>query len=193
MSDWPTIFYASYFAAPAWSALEYIKAFAGPVATVIASSVAGYFAYAQVQVARSQRNIAKDKLKYDLFEKRYAVYAAIRHITGNWMDFKKENGRLGKEVNNYISIVSEAQFFFDNRTMNQIDIINDKINHLTTLEAMQEALTHKYSAFSQDVTDQRIANSGKLVDAHKQLYEIHLQLPDKFASALAFEQLTKPD
>jgi hypothetical protein len=55
--------------------LELVKALAGPTATVIAASIAAWVAYtfgkAQSETARSQRDIAFDKLKVDLFDRRY--------------------------------------------------------------------------------------------------------------------------
>jgi hypothetical protein len=49
-----------------------LKDFAAPVATVFAASVAAWIALrlgkGQVAIARSQADIARDKLKFDLFE-----------------------------------------------------------------------------------------------------------------------------
>ena len=85
--------------------MELAKAFAGPVATILASltavGVTAYFARKQMQIAasqaataaaqaataagqkeiaRSQRDIAHDRLKYDLFEKRYEIYLAAKKL-----------------------------------------------------------------------------------------------------------------
>lgn len=52
----------------------------GPVATILAALVAvvvtGALGFAQWRIARAQRDIALDKLKLELFEKRYAIYQA---------------------------------------------------------------------------------------------------------------------
>src|SRR5262245_23327718 len=54
----------------------------GPVATVIAAITAALitltFGCIQARIARSQRDIALDKLKFDLFAKRYEIYATVR-------------------------------------------------------------------------------------------------------------------
>jgi hypothetical protein len=52
-----------------------LKDFAGPVATIIAATVAVFFTWrlgrGQLQIARRQADTALDQLRYNLFEKRY--------------------------------------------------------------------------------------------------------------------------
>jgi hypothetical protein len=74
-----------------------------------------------------------------------------------------------------------------------INYVNSAINGLNILEAKDDAIRHKSLSISQELIDNRISVSDQLVEARKQLYDIHMELPDKFASALAFEQLTNPD
>src|SRR5882757_8053862 len=73
------------------STYDVLKDFAGPVATVIAAAsalaVTAYFnfrqaaiATAQLKIAATQRDIASDKLKHDLFEKRYEIYDAAKSL-----------------------------------------------------------------------------------------------------------------
>ncbi len=70
----------------AWLTAHYdvIKDFAAPVVTLIAAVIAGLitltFSRAQTRVSRSQRDIALDRLKFDLFEKRYAIYDAAKSL-----------------------------------------------------------------------------------------------------------------
>jgi hypothetical protein len=63
---------------------EFSKTFAGPIATVFAAAAAVFFTWrlgkAQVRIAQSQRDIAFDKLKYDLFDKRYEIYQTAKAI-----------------------------------------------------------------------------------------------------------------
>jgi|SRR5271166_3012238 len=60
------------------------KDFAGPGATVTASitaaGVAGYFAYQQAKTAKRQAETSLDQLRFNLFEKRYAVYEEIKQL-----------------------------------------------------------------------------------------------------------------
>jgi hypothetical protein len=58
---------------------DFFKSYAGPMATIVASLAAGYFARSQAATAAAQKEIAFDKLKHDLFDKRYEIYlAAVR-------------------------------------------------------------------------------------------------------------------
>ncbi|MFZ0372188.1 MAG: hypothetical protein WAL39_02645 [Xanthobacteraceae bacterium] len=78
--------------------VEFFRTFAGPIATVIASVTAGgvavWFGVVQARIARSQAAIAAaqkdiaeaqlkiafDKLKHDLFDKRYEIYLAAKGV-----------------------------------------------------------------------------------------------------------------
>src|SRR5664280_2325345 len=61
-----------------------LKDFAGPLATfsaaVVAIVVTVVFTKAQLRIAESQRDIAHDKLKYDLFKYRYEIYEAAKAL-----------------------------------------------------------------------------------------------------------------
>jgi hypothetical protein len=85
-----------------WVTWENARAFAGPAATVIASIVAAVFAAAQWRVANAQKDIAYDKLKFDLFEKRYAIYVAAKDLLEYILQRKAERVQNlileGKEV-----------------------------------------------------------------------------------------------
>ncbi len=63
---------------------ELFRDFASPIATIIAASVAGGITYAfakrQAGIAASQRDIALDKLKFDLFDARYEIYEAAKSL-----------------------------------------------------------------------------------------------------------------
>jgi hypothetical protein len=56
-----------------WLTIENARAFAVPVAIIIASIVAA-------RVAKAQKDIAYDKLKFDLLDKRYAVFVAAKDL-----------------------------------------------------------------------------------------------------------------
>jgi hypothetical protein len=63
---------------------QFLKDFAGPIATVIASVTAAIVALrmgrTQADISKSQLRTAHEKLRLDLFEKRYAVYTAARDL-----------------------------------------------------------------------------------------------------------------
>jgi hypothetical protein len=63
---------------------QIFKDFAGPTATIIAAvaavSVTAYFAWHQKEIAKEQADIAREKLRHDLYERRYRVFDATRKL-----------------------------------------------------------------------------------------------------------------
>ena len=62
---------------------SFAKDFAGPLATVVAAGAAvwvtAHFSSQQAETARRQAKTAKDQLRLNLFDKRYAVYKGSAH------------------------------------------------------------------------------------------------------------------
>lgn len=77
---------------PDWLSFENVKALASPFVTLVAAGAAMFFTSKQVKIAKLQSDIALDKLKYDLFDKRYEIYHitknVLEHILSN-LDFEK--------------------------------------------------------------------------------------------------------
>src|SRR6516165_2867269 len=59
---------------PYW--VQYVQALGPTVVAVIAALIAGYIAWRQWRTAHGQWRTAHDKLSFDLYEKRFAVYEA---------------------------------------------------------------------------------------------------------------------
>ena len=57
---------------------EILKDFAGPGATILASITAAYFIRRQALIAEQQANTALDQFRYNLFEKRRAIYESVK-------------------------------------------------------------------------------------------------------------------
>jgi hypothetical protein len=104
------------------TAWEFAKDFAGPIATVIAAAAAlavtAHFnrrqteiASAQKDIAAAQRDIAADKLKADLFEKRYEIYVAAKALLTCAIKYGHEKLASEKIVELKIKL-DEARFFF---------------------------------------------------------------------------------
>jgi hypothetical protein len=57
------------------------KDFAGPIATIMAAfaavSVTAFFAWQQKKISGEQARVAKEKLRYDLFERRMAIFSSL--------------------------------------------------------------------------------------------------------------------
>ncbi|MET4068168.1 hypothetical protein ABID58_002965 [Bradyrhizobium sp. S3.2.6] len=178
---------------------EVSKTFAGPAATVIAAAVAVTVTYrfgkiqagiAQSQartaeaakaIAQSQRDIAFDKLKHDLFDKRYEIYttarALIEHVSGDKFD-GVHDGRL-REMRLKLD---EAKFFFPPR----------ETAVFTTIEKMTvDYLVGEVERnHAEDDQVERFKAADKMTDALKILVDLYARLPDLMKDELGFSQLT---
>lgn len=178
---------------------EVSKTFAAPAATVIAAAVAIAVTYrfgkiqagiaqsqartaeAAKEIARSQRDIAFDKLKYDLFDKRYEIYSTARelieHISGN-----KFEGVHDQRLREMRLKFDEAKFFFPSRE--------------TAIFATIEATAADYLVgevernFAEDDQAERFKAANKMTEALKTLVDIYARLPDLMKDELGFSQLT---
>jgi hypothetical protein len=60
---------------------QIFKDFAGPIATItaalVALSVTWYFAWHQKKVAKEQAFIAREKLRLDLYNRRFEIFSSI--------------------------------------------------------------------------------------------------------------------
>ena len=75
----------------------FFKDFAGAIATTFAAFVAAgityFFNRAQTRLAETQADVAVEKLKLDLFEKRYALYNSAKQLVPLHGDFERLNQR----------------------------------------------------------------------------------------------------
>jgi hypothetical protein len=82
--------------------------------TVLVASFAAYVAYQQYRVGR-------EKLKLDLFEKRFSVFSATRHILSR---ISSEGSMPPEVVFKFRTAVSEASFLFDSDISNYLNEID---------------------------------------------------------------------
>ena len=164
---------------------EVLKDFAGPFATVVASIIAAaitvVFAIAQVRIAKSQKDIALDKLKSDLFEHRYKIYDAaknlIEYISSNGDTHKIDRNKIAK----FYVTIDEARFYFDLDIQNFLEAL--------TYEA-ENFITELYGRDNLSTEDPKWTAAGKLLASRLALLRVmYVELPNKFEHALSFTQL----
>lgn len=181
--------------------LEFFEKFAGPIATVIASVTAAGVtigfgivqtriacvqaktAEAQKDIAQANLDIAYDKLKHDLFQKRYEIYMAAKTLIEtifaqspvNVADPKIKELRLK---------VDEARFFFSPETRAFCEEIEKCVYDV--LVAAQAV-----TGYSED-RPERMELRDQQAKAEIALAGIYPQLAKRFERDLGFEQLTKP-
>lgn len=80
---------------PHWT--TYLQATATPVIALIAAGIAATIQYRQWQTAKTAAETAKNKLKFDLFEKRFAVYQAAAQMIVMFSEDKPADTNMVKE------------------------------------------------------------------------------------------------
>jgi hypothetical protein len=166
-----------------------VKDFAGPVATVIAAAAAVFVTRSlnlkQIEIARVQKDISLDKLKYDLFQKRYQVYAAAKSLIEYVMaqhDLENiDNGRI-RELR---VVLDESRFFFGASTRSHLAEID------ATCEALLNGLALKWQIQDNHADPKWGEAMQQLGDAARKLGGMYATLSEKFEPSLRFDQLAR--
>jgi hypothetical protein len=164
-----------------------LKDFAGPLATfgaaVVAIVVTVVFTKAQLRIAESQRDIAHDKLKYDLFKNRYEIYEAAKALieyVALVHDLEKSDS---SKIRNLYVKIDEARFFYPTDICKFLNDLHDRcellFSHLAERDRVNIDNREEWA---------RIADA--LGEDQSKLKAIYAILPMRFESSLAFKQLT---
>jgi hypothetical protein len=182
------------------SFLELASTFAGPSATIIASVTAvvvtAYFGSKQVkiaaaqaataasqkEIAQAQRDIAYDKLKWDLFGKRYEIYSVARDLIEHINSTTFERPPGGSKVVGMLIKLDEARFFFPP----QEALIFAQIDKLVQVHEAAVSIRHLTP-----VGEQMPIEAGeRAAQASDALGKLRVQLPKLMEKELGFAQLT---
>jgi hypothetical protein len=164
---------------------EILKAFAGPVATIIASITAAgltwYFTSRQVQIAKQQAETALGQLRYNLFEKQYTIYKSAIELIKLIENEAYKDEFNPNDIVTYLTTLDEARFFFRDDICNFLCLLQERCQYLA---AAYEDLKHIKNGA------ERASRGKEIVDQTTQLRELRLQMPTRFEKALQFPQLT---
>jgi hypothetical protein len=132
------------------------------------------FGRAQYRVAAAQKNIALDKLKFDVFEHRYRIYTAAKELCE--LLLRKENVENAEWDKMYALFVTldEARFYFDP----------------TTIKVLDDLILFARHYYFRHVPDVRIVPVNE-ESARALLFDTYKSLPKQFERALAFVELKK--
>jgi hypothetical protein len=144
---------------------------------VTAILVTWHFNRVQTKISSSQRDIAFDKLKLDLFEKRYEIYSAAKSLIKLLLETSDYDKIDHMKIKELYEKLAESRFYFCKHICYFIDKIHELsevyIEHLAQPEYNPESLeAHEFS------------------DDRAKLRDIGSQLQNTFKSALAFTNLT---
>jgi hypothetical protein len=168
-----------------------LKDFAGPLATVFAATVAAiitfYFnrrqtaiASTQMDIAASQRDIAKDKVQRALCN-----LSRSEDVDGK-CDVSHDADdvlRRTTEIRSLYIQLDEARFFFDEKVRGFLNRLHDDTESFLT-DLIADVNVDDQTAWS--------ARAERLARKQAILREAYANLPKVFESALGFSQLTRP-
>jgi hypothetical protein len=95
---------------PLW--VLYVQALAPTFVAIVAASIAGYIAFRQWRTAH-------DRLSFDLFERRFAVYQATQRLISTL------HGLTPEGMGDFYDGIRGVEFFFDGDTRNFLMDIGD--------------------------------------------------------------------
>jgi hypothetical protein len=113
---------------------QIFKDFSGPIATIIAAfaavSVTAYFAWHQKTVATEQADIAREKLRHDLYERRYRVFDAARKLLCEVAIHRRASE---DNLRAFVIDTGDAVFLFNDDLSNYLVEIRDRAQKLQSL------------------------------------------------------------
>src|SRR6266436_1864080 len=112
--------------------------FAGPIATFVAAIAAAfitfYFGRVQAKIARQQAELASVRLKNDLFDRRFAVFDAARHLLFDEIEVHRNVTEAGFQA--YRRGIANVVFLFDDDDLqNYFDDLRKRAIRLRLLKS----------------------------------------------------------
>ncbi|MFX1678042.1 hypothetical protein PV762_02315 [Mitsuaria sp. CC2] len=118
---------------PHWT--TYVQAIGTPVVAVIAAAIAATIQYRQWRTATASAETAKNKLKLDLFDKRFKAFNAAAKLI---VKMQTEDVHSDKEVQKLIGELAGSEFMFDEAI--QTYIVDELFKHVAKVMSLQHAM-----------------------------------------------------
>jgi hypothetical protein len=157
----------------------------GPLATIFAALIAvvvtGALGIAQWHIARAQKDIAYDRLKLDLFEKRHSVYKATWSLC---LALMPSNKRVPYErFGQWQNTLSEAPFLFPASVVE----FTRKVHGLS-FDWEQNAEVLESENLDESIRESIIRQQEKIP---KEIGRLRIMINAVFEPELSFRQLTR--
>jgi hypothetical protein len=166
----------------------FFQDFAGSIATIVAALVAARIAYvfsqAQTRIAQTQADVAIEKLKLDLFERRYAIYSSAKQLV-ECLALQHEFYKVDHvKIRSFYVTLDEGRFFLPAGIRNFLGELE------RTSEDFLKVLADRSNL---NVDDQEAwqSTADKASGLNARLREIYAELPRAFEEALAFKQIER--
>jgi hypothetical protein len=106
-----------------------------PFATVVLAAVVTFVAVLQWRVAVLQWRVAGNKLRLDLFDRRYKVYEAIQKFVDS---INSDPEHVISYLNDFNVGTSNAEFLFEADVLNYIKLVREKAVDMLTARNLYE-------------------------------------------------------
>lgn len=131
-------------------------------------------------IAYKQYQLGREKLKLDLYEKRYTVYAAVRNVLVRIVREGAFNASKDDPVREFDIATRDAEFLFENDLTDCLAGVRDRINKLITVAKVANQ-------------QPRPKDHQNHIDREHELFQAILEdlnsVPKKFDSYLNFRKL----
>ena len=154
---------------------DVLRDFAGPLATIIASSAALIFVRRQALTAETQAETALDQLRYNLFAKRFAIYEDIQQLLRLLINDAHKKEFNAFDVLPHYTVMSEASFFFSDEIVSWVKELEADCQRFLLAHASQPTNPPEYSSAQRRLIDQLRG------------------MPERFRKELRFRQLTQTE
>ncbi|MFT8662638.1 hypothetical protein [Zymomonas mobilis] len=157
------------------------------IATLSVSITIAIFSY---QLSKAQKNIAKEKLKLDLFDRRYKIYNIFknrRRLLNSELDTDKKN-KIMSEINDS---VQESFFLFDKD-------VHDKLYDIFRIFGNLDTEQNTYKGYQQSrsmsgdkdqLKDEIKQSATRMQNFRAEIDEFYVQIDEIFAKYMSFEDL----
>ncbi len=108
--------------APLW--VEYAKALGLPLLAIAIS-------WQSTSISRWQLRIAKEKLKYDLYDRRFKVYEELKKVMMSAVDFHDYSPtKYSSEMSAIHNLINQSRFLFDDDLVIHLEKIHKDISRI---------------------------------------------------------------
>lgn len=169
------------------------KDFLPPLATLVASCAAIFltwrFSGIQTRIDERQADIAHDRLRFDLLEKRHEIYREAQDLIREIVTERKQVEISTEDMNNAIirlRVLDEARFFFPTDMCDIFAEIGKDIQIVVDG-------TRAHQRLHENEDTQRRAIADRINQAENRLRNRLQNMPEDFSAEMSFPQLIRRD
>lgn len=162
---------------------DFLPSFITLIAAGTAAAITWRFSSRQASTAERQAALAHDRLRFDLFEKRYAIYDAAKSLLRMVINDRQKPNFRPFDVVPFLVIMDEAPFFFPPEACAIVVQIQQGAQDLLAAHGLRDTTSIDDHA---DWSESARALSAQ----EKILADMLKAMPNLFAPVLSFPQLT---